>query len=415
MSNVYIIGAAMNKFGKHPESTVRTMAVQAINQALADAGLDKRDIQAGFFSNTFWGMFDKQHSIRGQVVFRGVGMDRIPVVNVENACAGASTALHLAWTGIKAGLFEVAIAVGSEKITSPDKAKSLAAYAYCMDVENFDSHLKMLMELGKSFNLKLPENETAPGQGRSVFMDAYAMMARWHMGRFGTTQHHLAVVSAKNHYHGSLNPLAQYQQPMTIQQVLADAPVAYPLTRAMCAPVGDGAAAAVVCSEGYLKKLANARPVKIRASVLGQGSDRQMDGEDIGQRLSRQAYEQAGLGPDDIDLAELHDATAYGELHQTEAMGFCPEGEGGAFAESGATMLGGAKPINTSGGLECRGHPIGASGLAQIYELVEQLRGDAGQRQVAGARIGLAENGGGNIGVEEAAMCIHILERAKPR
>jgi acetyl-CoA acetyltransferase len=389
------------------------MAAEVINQALADAALGKGDLQAGFFSNTFWGMFDKQHSIRGQVVFRGMGIDRIPVVNVENACAGASTALHLAWAGIKAGLFEVAIAVGSEKITNPDKAKSLAAYAYCMDVENFEAHIKMLLEMGKSFDLELPAGETAPGQGRSVFMDAYAMMARWHMGRFGTTQRHLAVVSAKNHYHGSLNPLAQYQQPMTIEQVLADAPVAYPLTRAMCAPVGDGAAAAIVCSEAFLQKVPHARPVRIRASVLGQGSDRAMDGQDIGARLSRQAYEQAGLGPEDIDLAELHDATAYGELHQTEVMGFCPEGEGGPYAESGATMLGGARPINTSGGLECRGHPIGASGLAQIYELVEQLRGDAGQRQVQGARIGLAENGGGNIGVEEAAMCIHVLEKVQ--
>lgn len=411
MSDVYIIGAAMNRFGKHPEASVRGMATEVISQALADAGLEKGDIQAGFFSNTFWGMFDKQHSIRGQVVFRGMGMDRMPVVNVENACAGASTALHLAWTGIKAGLYEVALAVGSEKITSPDKAKSLAAYAYCMDVENFESHIRMLVELGNSFELAIPPDQGAPGQGRSVFMDAYAMMARWHMGRYGTTQQQLATVAAKNHFHGSLNPLAQYQTPMDVAQVLADAPVAYPLTRAMCAPVGDGAAAAIVCSAEFLKRLPQARPVRIRASVLGQGADRPMDGEDIGQRLSRQAYEQAGLGPRDIDLAELHDATAYGELHQSEVMGFCPEGQGGAFAESGATRLGGAKPINTSGGLECRGHPIGASGLAQIYELVEQLRGQAGARQVAGARLGLAENGGGNIGVEEAAMCIHILEK----
>ena len=173
--------------------------------------------------------------------------------------------------------------------------------------------------------------------------------------------------------------------------------------------VGDGAAAAIICSEKYLKKLAGARPVKIIASVLGQGSDRDMDGEDIGKRLSKQAYKMAGVGPDDISLAELHDATSWGELHQTEAMGFCPMGEGGPYAESGATRLGGARPINTSGGLECRGHPIGASGLAQIHELVLQIRGEAGKRQVEGARIGLAENGGGNIRVEEAAMCIHIL------
>ena len=194
--------------------------------------------------------------------------------------------------------------------------------------------------------------------------------------------------------------------------MLADKPVAYPLTRAMCSPVGDGAAAAIICSEKYLKKLIDVRPVRILASVLGQGSDRSLDGEDIGERLSMQAYNIAGLGPADISLPELHDATAWGELHQAEVMGFCRMGEGGHYAESGATGIGGGKPINTSGGLECRGHPIGASGLAQIYELVLQLRGDAGLRQVENARIGLAENGGGNIGVEEAAMCVHILEKA---
>jgi acetyl-CoA acetyltransferase len=151
--------------------------------------------------------------------------------------------------------------------------------------------------------------------------------------------------------------------------------------------------------------------VRILASVLGQGADRGLDDTDIGERLSKQAYEIAGLGPKDIDTAELHDATAFGELHQTEAMGFCTLGEGGPYALTGATKLGGSKPINTSGGLECRGHPIGASGLAQIHELVTQLRGEAGARQVAGARIALAENGGGNIGVEEAAMCIHVLQK----
>jgi acetyl-CoA acyltransferase len=413
MTDVYIIGAGMNRFSKYPDETVRTMGVEAINMALKDAGLDQKDLQAGFFSNTFWGMFDNQHSIRGQVVFRGMGIDKIPVTNVENACAGASTALHLAWAGIKAGLYDVAIAVGSEKITSPDKMKSLSAYAFCMDVENFEQHINMIMELGQSFkNIKLPEDESAPGEGRSIFMDAYAMGARWHMDRFGSTQEHLAKISSKNHWHGSLNPKAQYQQAMTVEEVLNDRAVAYPLTRAMCAPVGDGAAAAIVCSESFLKKIGASRAVKIRASIMGQGSDRDLDGEDIGERLSKQAYEQAGLGPDDIDLAELHDATAYGELHQTEVMGFCPVGEGGPFAMSGATTIGGKKPINTSGGLECRGHPIGASGLAQIYEVVEQLRGEADKRQVEGARVGLCENGGGNIGAEEAAMCIHILEKA---
>jgi acetyl-CoA acyltransferase len=227
-------------------------------------------------------------------------------------------------------------------------------------------------------------------------MDAYAMGARWHMNRFGSTQRQLAVICAKNHWHGSLNPMAQYQQDMTVEEVLADKPIAYPLTRAMCAPVGDGAAAAIVCSEKFLKKLTGPRPIKIRASVLGSGTDRIWTA-----RISASGW-QAGVRngrcrTEDISLAELHDATAYGELHQTEAMGFCPMGEGGPYAETGATKLGGKQPVNTSGGLECRGHPIGASGLAQIYELGVRPASASGKcaarhrgkkRQVEGARLG---------------------------
>jgi len=411
MEDVYIIGLGMIRFNKYPDDNVRNMAHKVTHLALEDCGLEKKDIQAAFFSNTFWGMFENQHSIRGQVILRSMGIEAIPVTNIENACAGASTALHHAYTGIRAGMYDVALALGSEKITHQDKMMSLSAYASCMDVENFENHMAMMTELNKTFEIDIPEDQTPPGEGRSVFMDAYAMGAKWHMSKFGSTQKQLAAICAKNHFHGSLNPMAQYQQAMTIEQVLADKPIAYPLTRSMCAPVGDGAAAAIVCSGKYLKKLTQARPIKILASVLGSGTDREIDGIDIGERLSKEAYRIAGVGPEDIDLAELHDATSYGELHQTEAMGFCPLGQGGRYAESGATKLGGKQPVNTSGGLECRGHPIGASGLAQIYELGEQLRSQAGKRQVEGARIGLAENGGGNIGVEEASMCIHILEK----
>ncbi|MBI9092115.1 MAG: thiolase family protein [Desulfobacterium sp.] len=411
MDNIYIVGLGMIRFNKYPDKDVRTMAHEVTRLALKDAGIEKEALQAAFFANTFWGMFDNQHSIRGQVILRSMGIGSIPVTNVENACAGGSTALHQAYTGIKAGMYDVALVLGSEKITHPDKSLSLSAYATCMDVGNFQAHLDQMEAFNKQLNFQLPPGQTPPGQGRSIFMDAYAMGARWHMDRFGSTQEQLATICAKNHFHGSLNPMAQYQHDMTQAEVLADKPIAYPLTRSMCAPVGDGAAAAIICSENYLKKLTHAKPVKIRASVLGSGMDRPIDGEDIGERLVKQAYDIAGVGPGDISLAELHDATAYGELHQTEAMGFCPMGEGGPYAESGATKLGGAQPVNTSGGLECRGHPIGASGLAQIYEIGLQLRGEGGRRQVEGARLGLAENGGGNIGVEEAAMCIHILEK----
>jgi acetyl-CoA acetyltransferase len=192
---------------------------------------------------------------------------------------------------------------------------------------------------------------------------------------------------------------------MTVEQVIEDREVAYPLTRAMCAPIGDGSAAAILCSERFLKKQSRNRAVLIRASVMKSGS--RQGQPDISERAAHAAYEMAGLGPQDIDVAEVHDATAFGELYQYEKMGFCPEGEGGPFAESGATAI----PVNTSGGLMSRGHPIGASGLAMTYELVTQLRSEAKKRQVDNPRIAMAENGGGTLGIGEAAMAIHILEK----
>jgi acetyl-CoA acyltransferase len=414
MADVFVLGVGMIRFGKYLDATIKGMAAQAVDLVLKDAGIGKERLEAAYVSNTFWGMYSDQHSIRGEVMLYPLGIQGIPIVNTENACAGASTAFHLAYTAIRAEMYDVALALGVEKISHPDKMVSFKSYATCLDVEGFEQHMRNILEMAKHIPMaEVPPEFQDPGGARSVFMDIYAAGARWHMAKYGSTQRQLAVISSKNHFHSSLNPLAQIQKDMTVEEVLADKLVAWPLTRPMCAPVGDGAAAAILCSGAFLKKLTGARPVKVRASVLGSGTNRGFnDGQDIGERLSRLAYEKSGLGPKDIDVAELHDATAYGELHQSEVMGFCPEGEGGPFAESGATRLGGSLPINTSGGLESRGHPIGASGLAQIHEIVTQLRGEAGKRQVEGARIGLTENGGGNIGVEEASMTVHILERA---
>jgi acetyl-CoA acetyltransferase len=410
MGDVYVIGVGMNRFGKHMDTSVKQLAEQGVSITLRDAGIGRSRLEAAFVANSFWGMFADQHSIRGQVMLNPLNIQGIPIVNCENACAGASTAFHLAYTAIRAGMYDCVLALGVEKITSEDRMLSLKSYATCLDVEDFPNHIQDMLRLSESLNLEIPDTG-APGEGRSIFMDLYAVACRWHMATYGTTQRQLAAVSAKNHWHSSMNPLAQYRNSMTVEEVLADKLVSYPLTRPMCAPVGDGAAGAVLCSQAFLEKLPDARPVRVLASVLGSGTDRGMEGEDIGQRLSRKAYEIAGLGAADIDIAEVHDATAYGELHQTEALGFCEEGMGGPYAESGATRLGGSLPVNTSGGLESRGHPIGASGLAQIHEIVTQLRGEAGQRQAEGVRIGLTENGGGNIGYEEASMTIHILER----
>ena len=244
--------------------------------------------------------------------------------------------------------------------------------------------------------------------GHSAFMDLYAVAARLHMKKYGTTKRQLAVVAAKNHNNSVLNPLAQYNFPMTVEEVMEDYEVAYPLTRSMCAPVGDGAAAAIICSEKFLKEHPTTRAILLKASSLQSGS---WGPDTICKRASTQAYKMAGFGPERVDVVEVHDATAFGEIHQVEQMGFCPIGQGGPFAESGATALDGRLPVNPSGGLLSRGHPIGASGIAQMYELVTQLRGEAGERQVKQPKIALAENGGGNIGPGEAAMCIHILEK----
>ena len=418
MEEVYIIGVGMFRFGKYPEKSVKQMTQEVLESLLADCPAEKKDIEAAWFSNSFWGIVTGQHSIRGQVALTPLGIQGIPVMNVENACAGATSAVNGAYLGIKAGAYDVALAIGVEKMYNPDNKQAM----FEMFMSNTDvEFIRGILEAFKADEQRKAAEAAAKGEvaaksggegGRSPFMDIYAMAARMHMEKYGTTQRQLAIIAAKNHYHASLNPLAQYQVNMTVEEVLNDRPVAFPLTRAMCAPMGDGATAALLCSKRALKRFPGARPVKILASVLTSGGIPESGEMDlIGMRLSRQAYEIAGVGPEDIDVAEVHDATAFGELLQTEELGFCGEGEGGPFAESGATKLGGKLPVNTSGGLECRGHPIGASGIAQLVELVTQLRGEAGKRQVKGARLALAENGGGFIGTGEAAMCIHILER----
>ena len=391
-NNVHVFGTSMIKFGKYLDRSIKNLTGEILEKVLKDCNLEKPDLEAAWFSNCFWGMSDFQHSIRGQVALTANGLDKIPITNVENACASGSTALHGAWTAVKAGLYDCVLAIGVEKVYNADRKMMMESFTAGTDVEVSRQMIKRLKK-----------------GGHSVFMDFYAFGARQHMQTYGTTQRQLAVIAAKAHNNSTLNPLAQYTFPQTVEQVMMDYEVAYPLTRSMCAPTGDGAAAAIVCSEKFLKQNTNSRAVLIRASILASGS---LDSEDnICKRASSKAYEMAGLGPEDINVVEVHDATAFGELHQIEQMGFCKKGEGGPFAESGATALEGSIPVNPSGGLISRGHPIGASGLAQVYELVTHLRGEAGKRQVNNPRIAMAENGGGTIGRGEAAMCIHILEK----
>jgi acetyl-CoA acyltransferase len=408
--NIYIIGVGMIKFSKYLEKGIKVLTGEALEEVLKDSGLVRKDIEAAWFSNTGWGMYTFQHSIRGQVALTANGLEKIPMTNVENACASGSTALHGAWTAVKAGIYDCALAIGVEKLYDEDRVKVMKGFMAGTDVEEVTAMMEKWQKEEKKSNAQTETAGEKKAGGHSVFMDFYASGARNHIKKYGSTQRQLAVIAAKAHNNSTLNPKAQYTFPMTVEQVLEDRPVSFPLTRSMCAPIGDGAAAAIICSEDFLKKRGlSARAVRIRASVLQSGA---RTGEnDISQRASRQAYAKAGLGPKDIDMLEVHDATAFGELIQVEALGFCPEGEGGVYAESGATALNGKTPVNPSGGLIARGHPIGASGLAQIYELVTQLRGEAGKRQIQKHRIAMTENGGGTLGNGEAAMTIHILEK----
>jgi len=412
---VYIIGVGMIKFGKFLEKSIKGLTGEALKSVKEDCELDLSEIEAAWFSNSGWGMSDFQHCIRGQVALSANGIEKIPITNVENACAGGSTAFHGAWTAIKADLYQCTLAIGTEKGYSEDREKMMQGFIAGTDVERTTKLIEQLKKMERKRKEReakkegLGEVKEKKG-GHSAFMDLYAMGARNHMKRYGTTQRQLAIIASKNHTNSSMNPLAQYTFPLTVEQALKDYIVAYPLTRSMCAPVGDGSAAAILCSENYLKEhpaLEN-RAILVRASVLKSGS---WTSDDIAKRAAETAYKTSGLGPRDIHVAEVHDATAYGELYQIEQMGFCPIGQGGPFTESGATALDGTIPINSSGGLLSRGHPIGASGLAQIYELVTQLRNEAGERQVKNPKIALAENGGGNIGPGEAALCVHILEK----
>lgn len=408
MTDVYIAGISMTRFGPSPDATIKSLSREAVQAALADANATPVDIEAAYFANVAQDVIEDQVTIAGQIALQPCGISGIPVANVENACASGSTAVWLGINQLKAGTADIVLALGAEKLVFEDKqlgARSMKAFEGGVDVTEMDAIQVRLASLGEGI-------EGPGGSGhRSFFMDIYANLAKAHMNVFGTTQQQMAVVASKNHQHSTLNDKCHFNKPMTVDEVLAGRPLAYPLTVPMCSPFSDGAAAAVLVNDEGLKKLGTDRAVRIMACELTSATERAW--EDLEQhtcrRAARKAYEAAGIGPDDIDVAEVHDAAAFGELMQTELLGFCDFGEGGALAESGATSLGGRIPINVSGGLECKGHPLGATGIGQLYELTTQLRGEAGNRQVENARLAIQENGGGLLGIEEASAVVTIL------
>jgi acetyl-CoA acetyltransferase len=412
MTNIYIAGIAMTVFGRHLERRIEDLAGEALRGALQDAGCNTDAIGAAFYSGITGGQLQGQLSIPGQVVFSKIGIEGIPVFNLENACATGSTAVHLAIQHLRAGVSDVVLALGAEKMNVEDKSRTFALFETGWDVSRAEENFAMLAKMGEGI---VPPPGSESDKPYSRFMGIYAAWCRHHMKTYGTTQRQIAAVSSKNHLHSVHNPHSQFRKPFTIDEVLAAPPIVWPITLPMCAPMTDGAAAAILCTEEGLRRIGadRIRCIRVAASVMRSFTHRRIDEPEksVGRLAALQAYEQAGLGPEDMDVAEVHDASAMGEIIQAENLGLVPLGQGGPAAERGEFTLGGRIPINTSGGLESKGHPLGATGIGQLYELVTQLRGEAGARQVPGARHAIQENGGGLQGVEEAALAIHILTK----
>lgn len=388
MGDVYVVGTGMTRFAKHPDRGVRSLSEEAVSQALADASLSADDVGMVFFSNATSGLVTGQEMIRGQSALRHTGLLGKPIINTENACASATTAVYLAWMAVSGGACEVALAVGAEKMTHPDKARTFAALGAARDLD---------------------EVETADDDPtRSPFMDIYAAKARQFMAETGATAADFAEISVKSHWFAARNPRAQYRAEVTAEEVLASREIASPLTLLMCSPVGDGAAAVVFTSAEYARKHGLADPVRVRAVALTSGMP---GGSSAPSRAIAQAYEDSGVDPLDINVAEVHDAAAPAEIIAYEELRLCGPGEGVKLLRDGQTALGGRVPVNTSGGLLSKGHPVGATGCAQIVQVTEQLRGRSGERQVEGARLGITHNGGGSLGTDAAAFGVTVLER----
>lgn len=386
MTEVAVLGVGMHPFGRYPDASLKDLARVAVVRALDDAQLEVKDVEAVYSANGMAGLLQGQEQIRGQSVLREVGLERVPVVNVENACASGSSAFREAVLAVRAGAADVVLAVGFEKMFVDDTQRTLSALESAADID-------VVGGLGLQFTA------------------VYAMRLRKRLDDGSITLDDLADVAVKSHHNGSLNPYAQYRQEVTREEVLASRPIADPLTLLMCSAMSDGAAAAIV-ARGDLAPHGERPRVLVRASAATSGFTTDGSREPSASELAAGlAYEQAGFGPDNIDVAEVHDAMAPGELLYYEHLGFCEYGAAAELFRSGATQLDGRIPVNPSGGLSSRGHPVGATGLAQIAELTWQLRGDGGARQAGEPRVALAQNSGGWLEGESAACNVHILER----
>lgn len=386
-TRVLIRGIGMTDFGTVPNRTAATMVREAVGRALADADLRAVDVGMVFLANAFAGTMHGQESVRGQAWLDGTELAGVPLVNIENACAGGSSALALARTAVAAGDVETALVVGTEQLTHADRRRAVRAMIGAMAQDR-------LPELRREFGL---DDDSSP------FMHVYARYADEYAASSGATAEDFARVAAKNRAHGAANPRAQVREAISVEQVMAGRPVVGALTVPMCAPIGDGAAAVVVSSAP------SPRSVELRSCVVGAGVRGRA--EQVVADTAKRAFHRAGVAPGDVDVVEVHDAASPAELIALEQLGLAEHGEAVALVRAGKTSIGGSLPTNPSGGLISRGHPLGATGAAQIVELVEQLRGESGTRQVDGARVAVAENAGGYLGPEPAAVTVSVLVR----
>lgn len=372
-----IAGIGMTRFGKHEDKSLRQLAGEAVTSALADAGIAADELNCAFAANSVAGIITGQEAVRGQVSMKELGLGGIPIFNVENACASGSTAIHLATSYLASGAAEIALVVGYEKMVHPDKSVSFRALETCSDIEEME---------------EVKANMGPDAAKRSVFMDLYAEKVRAYLDKTGATQRHLAQIAAKNSDNGTRNPLAQFQSANDTEAVLASRPIVEPLTLLMCSGMSDGAAALVLATPQAAKSHGLDGPVIAGSAVRSESFE---SGGSQMRRVAQLAYDQAGIAPADLNVAEVHDATSPGELFAYEDIGLAEYGEGWKLVDDGTVFSGGRCPVNPSGGLLSRGHPIGATGVAQICELALHLRGDAGERQVKGARLGIAHCLGG--------------------
>jgi benzoylsuccinyl-CoA thiolase BbsB subunit len=379
MRDVAVIGAGMIPFGKFPDRTLDAIAWPAVKHAIEDAGIPKKDIEAAYCGTALGGM------MAGQRILKRLGITGLPIVNIENACSSSSSAFREAWIAVGAGVYDAVLVIGVEKLT------------------RFG---------GGTLPLEKEDWEVAHGL---VMPALYAMRARRYMHEYGLTVEQLARVSVKARRHGALNPDAQMRKETTVEEVNAARPVAEPFTLFHCCPSGDGAAAVIVVAADRAARY-GVTPVRVAGSELTSGryvtGFRDMTSPEITVRGAKELYETAGIGPEDVNVAEVHDAFTIAELMYYEALGFCARGEAARLLEDGETSLGGRIPVNPSGGLLAKGHPIGATGVAQIVEIVRQLRGQCGPRQVEGAKVGLTHcTGGGVSGFDHGVCSIHLFSR----